>query len=372
MARFRAVSRTAPGRVAILEIASGELLYPWTSDTEGLPVRTLFGRPYEELDPHEVARRVIAALGHLRAEVVFVNGYSTPDMRAVARWARREGLTVLTYFDSWAGDRKRHWLREWLKRWFVRGTFHGAFVSGSRSAEYAQSLGVPANRIVTGYDVVDNEFFAAGAEEVRRSGDRRHGDVDLPERFFLYVGRFAEEKNLQALLQVYEAYRGRASDPWGLALVGSGPEEAELRAEAEALELEGIVWVPFQPPEGLARLYGLASCFVLPSKSEPWGLVVNEAMAAGLPVLVSDMCGCAPELVREGKNGDTFGSDDRERLAGLMATVADSGPETLGAMGGVSRQLVSTYTPETWAAGAVELIRRTHGPSPSGRGAGSE
>jgi len=366
VARLRALSHLAPGRLRILEIADSERLYPWTSETEGLPMRTLFAQPYEDLKPGNVARKAIAEVSDCGAEVVFVHGYATPDMRSLARWARRAGLTVLTCFDSCVGDRRRHWLKERLKRWFVERTFDGAFASGSRSVEYAQSLGIPANRIVTGYDVVDNEFFAAGAEEVRRAGVRRHGDTALPERFFLYVGRFSAEKNLQELIRAYAAYRGCAAEPWGLALVGSGPGEAGLRAEAEAVGPEGIIWIPFQPPEGLVRLYGLASCFVLPSRSEPWGLVVNEAMAAGLPVLVSEMCGCAPELVREGGNGYTFPPGDGEALASLMARVADGGVEARAAMGETSRRLVSAYTPETWAARAVDLIRRTHTPRPRG------
>jgi glycosyltransferase involved in cell wall biosynthesis len=139
-------------------------------------------------------------------------------------------------------------------------------------------------------------------------------------------------------------------------LVGSGPQETELRAQAK--ELRGVVFSGFQQKDTLPAYFGLASCLVLPSISEPWGLVVNEAMAAGLPVLVSYRCGCVPELVQHGVNGylcDPFDTEEMTQFLGVMSS------ETADAekMGEASRRIVAQYTPETWAQTLAECIERT-------------
>ena len=119
-----------------------------------------------------------------------------------------------------------------------------------------------------------------------------------------------------------------------------------------------MVFAGFQQGDAVCAYYGLASCLVLPSISETWGLVVNEAMAAGLPVLVSQRCGCVPELVQDGVNGyvcDPLDTEGMARLLGVMSSeTADAGK-----MGEVSRQIVALYTPETWAQTLADCIERT-------------
>ena len=161
-------------------------------------------------------------------------------------------------------------------------------------------------------------------------GRRRAGDPSfrtrfgLPQRFFLASNRFLPKKNLPGLLRAFAQYRTAAgADPWDLVLLGDGPLRPDVERLIADIGLAGAVHLPgFKQYPELPAYYGLAGAFVHASTSEQWGLVVNEAMAAGLPVLVSDRCGCAPDLVAEGINGFTFPPEDHVRLAGLMSEVA--------------------------------------------------
>jgi len=262
----------------------------------------------------------------------------------------------LTFWESWRGDRPRSWWTEWIKRQLVTRLFDGAFVGGERAQRYAESLGIPPGRIVRGYDVVDTPYFVRAAAEARAKAAQLRPALGLPERYFLYVGRLSPEKNLPSLLRAYGAYRRVAPEGWALLIVGSGPQESDLKQLAEELALPDVHWPGFQQLDALPPFYALGSCLVLPSTSEPWGLVVNEAMAAGLPVIVSERCGCVPELVREGVNGFVFDPGDEAALTHTMIRVSSDGCN-VAEMGRASQQIISDYTPDTWAAQFLELIR---------------
>ena len=143
--------------------------------------------------------------------------------------------------------------------------------------------------------------------------------LGLPERYFLASARFIEKKNLSGLLHAYAAYRrATPDDPWSLVVLGDGELRPELERLRGELGLDDVVSFPgYRSYQELPAYYGLASCFVHASTTEQWGLVVNEAMAAGLPVLVSNRCGCAANLVQEdgvqeGGNGFTSRSDETQ------------------------------------------------------------
>jgi glycosyltransferase involved in cell wall biosynthesis len=174
----------------------------------------------------------------------------------------------------------------------------------------------------------------------------------LPERYFLASNRFITKKNLPGLLHGFAGYRKVAGlDPWDLVLLGDGPLRSEVERLIEELGLCGAVHLRgFKQYADLPTYYGLAQAFVHASTSEQWGLVVNEAMAAGLPVLVSDRCGCAPDLVADGRNGFTFPPRDHSQLAGLMVQLAAE-PDRRIEMGLASQAHIRLWGPERFADG---------------------
>ena len=315
------------------------------------------GETLENIEPQALAERVTCWLDDSDPQAVVISGYYYPAMRAAARWAQRHGRVSIFVGDTQWVDRQRIVPREWVKGWWVRRHYDAAFVPGERTSAYLMRMGFPRERIWTGYYVVDNQAFADGAAAARSQADSLRDRLGLPERYFLFVGRFAPEKNLLRLLEAYARYRtavGRQA--WGLVLVGSGPQESVLRARAQ--ELRDVVFAGFQQMDRLPAYFGLASCLVLPSVSEPWGLVVNEAMAAGLPVLVSHRCGSVPELVRPGLNGYVCDPLDTDGMARLMG-VLSSETADVNNMGEASRQIVALYTPETWAQSLADCVEQT-------------
>jgi glycosyltransferase involved in cell wall biosynthesis len=166
------------------------------------------------------------------------------------------------------------------------------------------------------------------------------------------------KKNLPRLIEAFARYRQTAGpSAWPLELLGDGPMRGELERTRAAHSLETALVMPgFVQYGGLPSYYGNAGAFVHASTIEQWGLVVNEAMAAGLPVLVSERCGCAPDLVEEGRNGHTFDPYDVDALAGLMLKVV-SGARDRAAMGEASRQIIARWSPETFAEGLERAVR---------------
>jgi glycosyltransferase involved in cell wall biosynthesis len=147
---------------------------------------------------------------------------------------------------------------------------------------------------------------------------------------FLFVGRLSEEKGIGTLIDAFAGLTRRINNPQ-LRIVGTGPMEGQLRRKVSELGLDkSITFVGSLQDEPLSREYYGAVCMVLPSRSEPWGLVVNEALAHGCPAVVSDSCGCVPELVHDGVSGYSFAAGDSAGLQRMMlkATEAFADAET--------------------------------------------
>jgi glycosyltransferase involved in cell wall biosynthesis len=141
-------------------------------------------------------------------------------------------------------------------------------------------------------------------------------------------------------------------------LIGDGALRPRIEAEVQALGLDDVIHMPgFKQNHELPAWYGLADAFVHASTTEQWGLVVNEAMASGLPVLVSNRCGCAPDLVQDGGNGFTFDPGDVEELAGLMQRVAAMSDERRRAMGRASERIIADWGPERFADGLMQAVQ---------------
>lgn len=359
--RFRALQSLRRGdTVELMALGATERIHEWQVEKSDLGfeyVEAFPGQTAEQIDSKTLATRVTRWLNDSDPQAVVITGYYCAAMRAAARWAKRHHRVSIFLGDSHWEDRPRTAIKEALKGWWVRRHYDAAFAAGEQTAAYLVRLGFPREWIWTGYDVVENQAFAEGAAAARLQADSLRNRLGLPERYFLFVGRFAREKNVLRMLEAYATYRQAAGrQAWGLVLVGGGPLEPMLRARAQ--ELRDVVFAGFQQAHAVSAYYGLASCLVLPSISETWGLVVNEAMAAGLPVLVSHRCGCVPELVRPGVNGYVCDPLDIDSMARLMG-VLSSGTVEAEKMGEASRQIVGLYTPETWAQTLADCIERT-------------
>jgi 1,2-diacylglycerol 3-alpha-glucosyltransferase len=307
------------------------------------------------LPPREVAARVNQVLARHQPRCVFIHGWSDPGALAALNWCIRTNTRRVVMSESSALDGPRKVWREWLKSRIVQ-CFDGGFAGGSLHSAYLQSLGMPSSRIRSGYDVVDNDYFFAGATRARAEAARFRRELGLPERYFIASKRFIPKKNLTGLMRAYTQYRARAGErAWDLVILGDGPLREQLLRERERLNLGASVHFPgFRSYAELPAYYGLAGALVHTSTIEQWGLVVNEAMASGLPVLVSNHCGCAPDLVRNGENGYTFDPHDPEALVARMLQVSASDAQR-EVMGRASLEIIVKWSPQTFACAIRSL-----------------
>ncbi len=360
VARFRGLN-SAPslrGRAVGIELVGGVGVHKGLKFREELPrdlnVQTLMpGTSWSEANKVELARRLWQRLNELDPEVVLVPGYYTLPAIAAASWARMHGRRSVLMTESTAGDHRRTWWKELPKRLALRALFGWAVTGGKAHVAYLRQLGFPADRILGCYDVVDNDMFGAGARALRQDGE----SAPAPSPFFLYVGRLAEEKNVAGLLRSWSAYREQGGT-WPLVLCGDGPERAALQGLAASSAYVADVYFPgLKSSRELLPFYAHAGCFVLPSTREPWGLVVNEAMAAELPVLVSQRCGCSVDLVHEGENGFTFDPQDGPSLTRMLAAMEGRTEAQRIAMGKVSAEIISQYSPASFGDAIARIVR---------------
>ena len=348
LARLRAVharcAREGADLIA-LETAAQDATYAWDLEADALPFRRVCAFPgtaFEAVAPRDMMDGVARQLDALVPDAVAITSYSTPDAQACVRWCRQHRRTAVLMFDSRAEDAERSGWREAIKRQLVR-QFDAALVAGTPQRAYAEALGVPADLVFTPYDVVDNAFFARAAEAARRPAG-----VPADRPFFLTSGRFIARKNLRTLLDAYAVYRARGGS-WGLVLLGDGPLRPPLEDRAAALGAPDVHFLGFRQFDALPAFYAAASAYVHPAQTDQWGLVVNEAMACGLPVLVSTGTGCALDLVRD--NGRTFAPDRPDTLAEALAWMASRSDAERAAMGRKSRAIIASFRPEDFADG---------------------
>ncbi len=362
VARFRGLAGHPElvGEVAGIELVGGVGVHAGLRFREELPedlahnVHTLLpGTNWADAGQMRLAYLLWRKLDELNPKVVLVPGYYTLPAIAAALWARLHRRKGVLMTESTREDHTRSRFKEAAKGLGVRALFPWAVAGGRRHRHYLAALGFPAYRTMRFYDVVDNAGLGRAATQLRRTGRRGHADYGLPERYFLYVGRLAPEKNIGGpggLLGAYLAYRN-VGGRWPLVLVGDGPERETLaRQAANSPYAKDIHFAGHKGSAELGPYYAFAGCFVLPSSREPWGLVVNEAMACGLPVIVSSSCGCADDLVATGHNGFTFDPARSGELQASLLAMEALTPHEWAHMGSLSLERIQDYSPEAFGA----------------------
>jgi len=298
---------------------------------------------------------VEAALRRASPDFIVCGGYNYVASWQSMAWARRNRVPFSLWAESTTRDfRGAHTLIEFLKTNFLRRC--DAFVvPGKSSAEYLRNYSVPEEMIFTAPNAVDTQFFAQRAEVIRRDAVIRRAALRLPARFFLFAGRLVPEKGIFDLLRAYGALASDLRKEMGLVFVGDGAARSALLQRAAATNPGSIQLVGFAQREHLAAYYALADAFVFPTHTDTWGLVVNEAMACGLPVISSAAAGCVADLVESGWNGRVVSAGDVGQLASAMDELARDA-ELRSLMGQRSRERIMQYSPEAWAAGMANAV----------------
>jgi glycosyltransferase involved in cell wall biosynthesis len=297
-----------------------------------------------------INRGLWSALNKVSPQVIICGGYNYPASWEALLWARRHRVAFVLWSESNGQDARRG--RAWVespKAYFLRHC-DGFVVPGKASFEYLRSLGSPEVRVLTAPNAVDNSLFAIQAENTRAHATEFREKLKLPSRFIVFVGRLVPEKGIFDLLEAYAKLEGDLRSEVGLVFAGNGASREELEQQAKRISPGTVCFTGFAQREDLAGLYALAECLVLPTHSDPWGLVVNEAMACGLPIIVSSVAGCSADLVDDGWNGYVVPPRDSEKLSVAINCVVRR-PELRQSMGAHSLERIQSYSPEACAEG---------------------
>jgi glycosyltransferase involved in cell wall biosynthesis len=347
-----AASQEDGWQVVGIELARVQDQYPWqtsSSQREEISiVSAITGQTLEDVPQRRLLRQLWRVLHTVNPTVIAVAGYYNPPTLLTLLWCRLTGRRIILFSDTKEDDAIRAGWRESIKGWLVQ-RYHAALVGGRPHRRYLANLGMPAEAIFTGYDVVGNDHFhPARIRSLPRP---------LERPYFLAINRFVAKKNLPFLLNAYAAYRQQAEpDGWDLVLCGDGELRPQLEQQVNTLGLQAAVHLPgFLQQEQMLPYFAHAGSFIHASLTEQWGLVVNEAMAAGLPVLVSNRCGCFEDLVINGVTGFGFDPEDQTQLTNLMLAVS-SGQVNLAAMGQAGLAHIQNFSPERFAQGLMDAV----------------
>ena len=336
-ARWQALAQiVGQENVFAADLGAADNLYLWANtETSNKQYCLLSEKPVHQADFFTRINRFLKLVKSNKIDTICVPGYGRLEYIAMLFLARLMGKKVILFAESWYGNNKAV---NTLKGILLKLTCNSYLVSGVRAAQhFEQQLGIAATQIRIGYSVVDNQHFAQASNTAKPS-----------QPVILCVARFSPEKNLQLLIEAFKS--SKLSHIYTLQLVGGGHLSETLKSAAAAnpnIHLDA--WLSYQE---LPALYAQASVFVLPSSFEPWGLVVNEAMSAGLPLVLSEECGCKPDLLSQ-ENGFSFPAQNQQALTAIFDKISELSAEQLHAMGEISRSRINEFSPTTWAKSIV-------------------
>jgi glycosyltransferase involved in cell wall biosynthesis len=303
---------------------------------------------------------VFGGLRGARPEVVVVSGWSTFASQAAVAWCRRQHVPYVLLVESNEREARPGWRRA-VKSAVVPPVIRGAaevLVVGTAARESMLARGVDPGRISVVANTVDVTRFGRAADGLasRRDALRAEAGIGPDDVAVLSVARLAPEKGLDTLVRSIAL----AGDPrLVLLLAGAGPERERLAALAAGQGVR-LVLLPETPWDRIVERYVLADVFALLSRHEPWGVVVNEAAACGLPLVLSDRVGAAFDLLHDGRNGVLVPVDDVAAAAEAIRGLA-VGAERRRAMGAASREIVAEWGYEPSIERLIRVVRRVSG-----------
>ncbi|RRB06341.1 glycosyltransferase family 4 protein [Larkinella rosea] len=352
---FSELHRLAPAydcQVHVLQIAQTEQSRVLFGKPDQLPdqysYELLFDTVVEQVGTLPKMKALVSRMRAYRPDMLLITGYYDPAQIALMTVAKLSGIKVIIQTESTPVDLVRSGAKEWLKSRII-SMADGFFCFGTPQADYLIQLGVRPEKILVHRNaVVDNSKLRHIHDRVLPDRFLKQTEAGLKPANFIYVGRLAPEKNITLLIDSFHQALQKAKDStgWGLILLGDGNQKATLLAQIDRLHLQDSVQIlPNQPWYRVPETLALADVLVLPSLSEPWGLVVNEAMACGMPVVVSNRCGCAQDLVQHNQNGYVFDPLQPGELTTSLLNFID-GRANQQAMSLRSEQIIAEFDPQ--------------------------
>lgn len=270
---------------------------------------------------------------------VVSSGWRDKGYNQVCLRYRKDGISTLATSDTqWRGGRQ--WVNRILSPFRHRRYFDYIWGAGILQYDYARKLGFPSERILLNCFSGDLQTFSKVDLEKKRG--------NYPKRF-LFVGRFVDVKGIDVLLNAWSSIEGKKG--WTLELIGDGPLKEKYHQEHP-----DVIIKDFMSQEELAKEAQNAGCFVLPSRFEPWALVIHEFAAGGLPIICTRQCGASRHFVLNGYNGYVVDADNVEELKNSMTKIINESEERLIEMSGNSLKLSGGVSSNTVADTLLSIL----------------
>jgi glycosyltransferase involved in cell wall biosynthesis len=284
---------------------------------------------------------------HHNPDLIYLNGYYDPAYWATMIYAKIRGIKIILDSESNEISRDRIWWKETLKRIFLNSV-DGYLCLGTGAVNYLLKLGVKPEKILTNRNIgIANDKVLTLFQTAYLQRFEAKKALNLPQYNFIFTGRFVKIKNLDLLINAFAAVckKEKKANNWGLILSGDGTEKEALQRLVANKNIERVYFLPSCEWHEVPARYALADVAVLPSLFEPFGFLVNEALVYGMPVIVSERCGSAIDLVKNGENGFTFNPKSQEDLEDKLLKIINlsNNFEEMGAKG---KKLVEYFSPE--------------------------
>lgn len=318
------------------------LIYAWPNQANAPFDIAAFGDLGQIYNRYDFSNKaILQAINEFSPSALLVTGWKDKGYVHICRQLKSSDTLIISGCDTqWNGSIRQH-IASLASPFYVKKFIDVLWVTGERQRYLAQALGYSGNRCWDGYYACDWPSFA----------NPRVSQTATPSPYFLYVGRYAPEKGLDILATAYKTYATQTQNPWRLVCAGAGPlRDILLAAGAED---HGFI-----QPKDLPTLMRGASAFILPSRFEPWGVVVHEAAASGLPLILSDVCGAGVHLLRPSYNGFSFSTDSVKSLTHALKAMHSLPLQQQQFYGQASYELSKQYTPKRWADTFLQGLQR--------------
>lgn len=277
----------------------------------------------------------------IQPSIVYVSGWMDKDYLLICRNLKKKRITIVAGCDTQWKESLKQTLGSLYFRLFLKRCFNYIWVAGPYQYEYGRKLGFKKNEILFNCLSADIDLFFGASVDKTRSGNY--------PRKFLFVGRFEEVKGIDLLLKAWGGLEDRKG--WTLTFIGNGSYKKKLEKRTD------ITVKDFMQPADLAVEVDKYSYLILPSVKEPWALVIQEMMAAGIPVLASDVCGAAPVFIIPNYNGNIFKNNDLESLSNSISQIINLNDKDLQQMSTNARYRSNVITPQIVAASFISIVK---------------
>jgi glycosyltransferase involved in cell wall biosynthesis len=263
----------------------------------------------------------------LNPDIILMSSWNYKFYMSIAKRSKRKGSYIISTFDGqWRATLKQR-IGILVSPFFLKPAIDNFFVPGDRQADFARKLG---------YKNPLQGYYSASTDKFKKAPSTR------PVNKFIFIGRLVSTKGVEYLVEAYKKYRDSVDHPWDLIIVGKG-KLSDLCKNVNGIEVKEFI-----QPQDLPRTMSEATCLVLPSFFEPWGVVIHEAVASGLSIICSYECGAATMFVRDGQNGYII-NPDQASLVGALKKMSDKTQPALEEMSVTSLLLASLWTTGKWA-----------------------